>query len=101
MDILDRLTLSLHDALPISVTSYFLLPEVRYLETIKEIVASIFYFENWQLAVTGTDYLDQHNEQSPRSEEHTSELKSRGHLVCRHLLEKKKEKYVKLPVIIK
>jgi len=49
----------------ITVTSYFLLPEVRYLETIKEIVASIFYFENWQLAVTGTDYLDQHNEQSP------------------------------------
>src|SRR5439155_16164462 len=26
----------------------------------------------------------------PRSEEHTSELKSRGHLVCRLLLEKKK-----------
>src|SRR5690625_6967577 len=25
-----------------------------------------------------------------RSEEHTSELQSRGHLVCRHLLEKKK-----------
>src|SRR5690625_5878062 len=28
----------------------------------------------------------------PRSEEHTSELQSRGHLVCRLLLEKKKEK---------
>src|SRR5207253_4077398 len=28
-----------------------------------------------------------------RSEEHTSELQSRGHLVCRLLLEKKKEKY--------
>src|SRR5439155_22609780 len=26
-----------------------------------------------------------------RSEEHTSELQSRGHLVCRRLLEKKKE----------
>src|SRR5690625_6807352 len=26
---------------------------------------------------------------SPRSEEHTSELQSRGHLVCRLLLEKK------------
>src|SRR5690625_6038780 len=26
----------------------------------------------------------------PRSEEHTSELQSRGHLVCRLLLEKKK-----------
>src|SRR5690625_6016792 len=31
-----------------------------------------------------------------RSEEHTSELQSRGHLVCRLLLEKKKEiKYTK------
>src|SRR5690625_6939762 len=32
---------------------------------------------------------------SPRSEEHTSELQSRGHLVCRLLLEKKK--YRKVP----
>src|SRR5690625_5529354 len=30
--------------------------------------------------------------QSNRSEEHTSELQSRGHLVCRLLLEKKKQK---------
>src|SRR5690625_7011678 len=29
----------------------------------------------------------------PRSEEHTSELQSRGHLVCRLLLEKKKIKH--------
>src|SRR5437660_3279947 len=31
-----------------------------------------------------------------RSEEHTSELQSRGHLVCRLLLEKKKKKKYKL-----
>src|SRR5690625_5385068 len=30
----------------------------------------------------------------PRSEEHTSELQSRGHLVCRLLLEKKKKKRI-------
>src|SRR5437870_6313234 len=30
----------------------------------------------------------------PRSEEHTSELQSRGHLVCRLLLEKKKNKTI-------
>src|SRR5690625_5897392 len=30
--------------------------------------------------------------QKARSEEHTSELQSRGHLVCRLLLEKKKSK---------
>src|SRR5690625_3016355 len=33
-----------------------------------------------------------------RSEEHTSELQSRGHLVCRLLLEKKKEPYSYSPV---
>src|SRR3989442_7779403 len=31
----------------------------------------------------------------PRSEEHTSELQSRPHLVCRLLLEKKKERFVR------
>src|SRR5690625_5949068 len=33
------------------------------------------------------DYVDEYQD---RSEEHTSELQSRGHLVCRLLLEKKK-----------
>src|SRR2546421_2271622 len=33
---------------------------------------------------------DEHQEQDPRSEEHTSELQSRSDLVCRLLLEKKK-----------
>src|SRR5437660_8171928 len=35
--------------------------------------------------------LSGHAEDVGRSEEHTSELQSRGHLVCRLLLEKKKE----------
>src|SRR5690625_6186083 len=34
------------------------------------------------------------NPANPRSEEHTSELQSRGHLVCRLLLEKKKKTQV-------
>src|SRR5690625_6789683 len=34
-------------------------------------------------------------ERTSRSEEHTSELQSRGHLVCRLLLEKKKKKSTK------
>src|SRR5690625_6469996 len=39
-------------------------------------------------------FVDQCPEASSRkrSEEHTSELQSRGHLVCRLLLEKKKER---------
>src|SRR5690625_5714508 len=35
-------------------------------------------------------YYTLEDERSARSEEHTSELQSRGHLVCRLLLEKKK-----------
>src|SRR5690625_6094770 len=46
-------------------------------------------------AVTSADitgYWALHNVETPlRSEEHTSELQSRGHLVCRLLLEKKKQ----------
>src|SRR5215813_7505681 len=38
---------------------------------------------------------------SLRSEEHTSELQSRPHLVCRLLLEKKKKNYKKLHTIKK
>src|SRR5690625_7010921 len=34
-----------------------------------------------------------------RSEEHTSELQSRGHLVCRLLLEKKKEIFITIVVV--
>src|SRR2546422_5711020 len=65
-------TLSLHDALPIC---------------------------NWQVAIefnaTGTKIFGEVTEQNVgkhRSEEHTSELQSRLHLVCRLLLEKKKKK---------
>src|SRR2546429_1570039 len=36
-------------------------------------------------------FLDDHRTHEHRSEEHTSELQSRLHLVCRLLLEKKKE----------
>src|SRR5437870_8663571 len=38
----------------------------------------------------GLDRPDQRRAASSRSEEHTSELQSRGHLVCRLLLEDKK-----------
>src|SRR2546429_7257770 len=61
-------TLSLHDALPISVA------ETRGLDR--------------KIADVGAHI--QHDVLRPRSEEHTSELQSRLHLVCRLLLEKKK-----------
>src|SRR5690625_6279107 len=47
-----------------------------------------------QSTPTGQQQVAQSTSQTaipPRSEEHTSELQSRGHLVCRLLLEKKKQ----------
>ena len=49
----------------VAVAGFFLLPEVRHYATLRELFASLFYYENWQLAVTGTDYLDQGNAKSP------------------------------------
>src|SRR3712207_7757265 len=71
-------TLSLHDALPIyspnelSFTNTALLPRI-----------GLTYAVTKNINIYGT-YLE-------RSEEHTSELQSRQYLVCRLLLEKKKE----------
>lgn len=47
------------------VASWYLLPASRYYETMREILASFLYFENWQLAFQSVDYLDRENAQSP------------------------------------
>src|SRR5690554_7560594 len=75
-------TLSLHDALPISlsinkvckvsVQTIVLIPLLKVYNQIKAMVMDTVI-------------------QKGRSEEHTSELQSRPHLVCRLLLEKKKK----------
>src|SRR3989449_3126178 len=71
-------TLSLHDALPICVNTGRRHRQ-RHDERRTEAVAR--------------DVADHHAHAIPtRSEEHTSELQSRLHLVCRLLLEKKKNK---------
>src|SRR2546429_9541458 len=66
-------TLSLHDALPISSTP----------TSITELATSTRMRFARKSAITRTAF-------ACRSEEHTSELQSRLHLVCRLLLEKKK-----------
>src|SRR5687768_17801795 len=71
-------TLSLHDALPISGYSYLDL----YLMGLIAAAEVPDFFIVRPLARIGTDA-------NGRSEEHTSELQSRLHLVCRLLLEKK------------
>src|SRR5262245_62967372 len=47
---------------------------------------------NWDCGVTASELQARAQPLVPRSEEHTSELQSLRHLVCRLLLEKKKKK---------
>src|SRR5690349_23825025 len=80
-------TLSLHDALPISLLSIhynnvelIIINDGSKDDTIDKLIAAYDLYK--------IDYFV--NER--RSEEHTSELQSRRDLVCRLLLEKKKKK---------
>src|SRR5437870_10305212 len=80
-------TLSLHDALPIfervSPTAISYYGAIRF-----DAYLPWFVAEDERAG-----YALPASETRPgRSEEHTSELQSRGHLVCRLLLEKKKKK---------
>ena len=43
------------------VLSLVLLPEYRWFQTIREVVAAALYAENWQLAADSVDYFAQHN----------------------------------------
>src|SRR5262245_66602240 len=72
-------TLSLHDALPIYLNHHVVLA-TKYRRGIfgPRIASELIAY--WGLVAT------------KRSEEHTSELQSLRHLVCRLLLEKKKKK---------
>src|SRR5690625_6649459 len=83
-------TLSLHDALPILALGLFASLIIGLItETIGEqIVIKFSPTIADALIEMGGFAMD---DKIMRSEEHTSELQSRGHLVCRLLLEKKKK----------
>src|SRR5689334_24935721 len=72
-------TLSLHDALPISFCAELILQTPSIWNTTVPDGNPYGY---------GVTYF----QRATRSEEHTSELQSQFHLVCRLLLEKKKKK---------
>src|SRR5207244_8659575 len=90
-------TLSLHDALPISIWTArnhdYQLPGTSScfnqfstsLTIPSSLIFTIFFPLSGDASLTFPEYPGQ-----PRSEEHTSELQSPDHLVCRLLLEKKK-----------
>src|SRR5699024_12522240 len=81
--------LSLHDALPISVDAW-----IAALQGAVESLTAAEPGEAWQLGHAWSSLQTlRHADDDvrlPRSEEHTSELQSRFDLVCRLLLEKKK-----------
>src|SRR5687768_17797329 len=73
----DIYTLSLHDALPISTATVVLSPGITISTPSGSVATPVTsVVRKWR-----------------RSEEHTSELQSRLHLVCRLLLEKKKRRH--------
>lgn len=47
------------------VLSFFFLPTSITEKTLKEIIASMFYYQNWQLAISNTDYLDASQMKTP------------------------------------
>lgn len=49
----------------VTIGSLIWLPQVRWAETLPEIVAAALYYENWKLASIGTDYLAQDAASSP------------------------------------
>src|SRR5205823_14750218 len=90
-------TLSLHDALPICEGLGALVRLELLVKTLAFLVApptalDHFLDEAGQLEDGGLFVMCQFTGEQARSEEHTSELQSLAYLVCRLLLEKKKNK---------
>src|SRR5690625_6021093 len=84
----DITSLSLHDALPISQTGNwlaFLSPLSSCLPARRSHLHKSFASDLRKSRIAAA---------RPRSEEHTSELQSRGHLVCRLQLEKKEQQQI-------
>src|SRR5947209_9154574 len=81
-------TLSLHDALPIFDTVHRALErrELAEHEQVERVALARGVGLGHHRTASGVGH-----EVGPRSEEHTSELQSRQYLVCRLLLEKKKQ----------
>src|SRR5437870_7996355 len=92
-------TLSLHDALPISEAALVVGDEVggggEDMAGRAVIALEPDHLGAREVVLEAQDVVDLGAAPAVdrlRSEEHTSELQSRGHLVCRLLLEKKKKK---------
>src|SRR3712207_7639703 len=86
-------TLSLHDALPISVGLVFTRVDIYYLDMVTALTIFVAVLldalRNAKVASLERRFIRADTPRAAvRSEEHTSELQSRQYLVCRLLLEK-------------
>src|SRR5437870_10285246 len=92
MELSECSTLSLHDALPIYSVG---LRSTRSISLCsapsRKALSRLRYLFRPRTASWSIRGRDSGGAITPRSEEHTSELQSRGHLVCRLLLEKKNQ----------
>src|SRR5690625_6442618 len=90
-------TLSLHDALPICRIASLVAKRPQAIWIGLVIVLALPLLAAPQFKASGVAQSEfvlgdsEARDGQDRSEEHTSELQSRGHLVCRLLLEKKKK----------
>src|SRR5258708_9709646 len=83
-------TLSLHDALPISPAGGAGTRRTRILERVRHRARSQGVWRRLCDRAARAPHAGRAARSGERSEEHTSELQSPDHLVCRLLLEKKK-----------
>src|SRR5690625_5791353 len=85
-------TLSLHDALPISAALRHQIELHELVDADEGLEATFLKLVNGQHTAQPVPTAAVPTGNPERSEEHTSELQSRGHLVCRLLLEKKNKR---------
>src|SRR5688500_20062022 len=83
--------LSLHDALPISADNPFAQPPCRRTVPSLDTFATLTTARSARRSLRAARSGVSRDSGVPRSEEHTSELQSPCNLVCRLLLEKKKQ----------
>src|SRR5258708_15951255 len=86
-------TLSLHDALPICPFERERILFVEHAQADAEIVKRVLLTQGLRGMRIGIVLQENRIHAAVRSEEHTSELQSPDHLVCRLLLEKKKTRH--------
>src|SRR5207253_9964083 len=85
-------TLSLHDALPISADDGVAAVQDTHGGSLEQNGPRRLWLPSGPRGRVARPWGPDGSHRRRRSEEHTSELQSRGHLVCRLLLEKKKKK---------